>query len=50
MKGAVAVTILAALPAALAALSASNLKVYGDSLTLAASFDPIQGTRIVSTH
>ncbi|CAE6474071.1 unnamed protein product [Rhizoctonia solani] len=42
MKGAVAVTLLAALPAALAALSASSLKVSDDTLTLPVSFDPIQ--------
>lgn len=43
MKGAVAVTLLAALPATLAALSASSLKVSSDTLTLPASFDPIEG-------
>ncbi|CAE6450862.1 unnamed protein product [Rhizoctonia solani] len=42
MKGAVAVTLLAALPAALAALSASSLKVSDDTLTLPVSFDPIE--------
>ncbi|CUA75739.1 hypothetical protein RSOLAG22IIIB_06046 [Rhizoctonia solani] len=42
MKGAVAVTLLAALPSALAALSASSLKISDDTLTLPVSFDPIQ--------
>ncbi|CAE6450567.1 unnamed protein product [Rhizoctonia solani] len=42
MKGAVAVTLLAALPATLAALSASSLKISDDTLTLPTSFDPIQ--------
>ncbi|KAF8600311.1 hypothetical protein BDV93DRAFT_447708 [Ceratobasidium sp. AG-I] len=40
MKG--SVVLLSALPAALAALSASDLKISSDSLTLPASFDPIQ--------
>ncbi|CAE6511561.1 unnamed protein product [Rhizoctonia solani] len=42
MKGAVAVTLLAALPAALGALSASSLKISDDTLTLPTSFDPIE--------
>ncbi|KAF9031693.1 hypothetical protein BDZ89DRAFT_1131757 [Hymenopellis radicata] len=42
MKGAIAVTLLAALPASLAALSAESLTISSDTLTLPASFDPIQ--------
>ncbi|CAE6386936.1 unnamed protein product [Rhizoctonia solani] len=42
MKGAVAVTLLAAMPVALAALSTSSLKISDDTLTLPVSFDPIQ--------
>ncbi|KAF8683445.1 hypothetical protein RHS04_01934 [Rhizoctonia solani] len=42
MKGAAAITLLAALPAALAALSSSSLKISDDTLALPASFDPIQ--------
>ncbi|KAG8739137.1 hypothetical protein FRC10_006107 [Ceratobasidium sp. 414] len=42
MKNALASLFLLASPAALAALSASNLKINSDTLTLPASFDPIQ--------
>ena len=44
-----ATLILLALPAALAALSASNLKISSDTLTLPVSFDPIEGNFLLFT-